>query len=274
MQLPLSLSESEHKENDRFCKSVLFFHVWSSFCLKARSPRDQGPKFYAVLVDAPRRRSQQLTTGSAGEGRAKWFRFPSSMPAFTERVLSDACFHRESSLCGWKQASSLAKPFSGVRPGNQILEALRYFDVWQGQKTQISSSQSVSEDRPGNRFFSNQNYCRHRLKLFEIVRKKSISPRVVWTLVVQIKKTQESTPIIIKRITEDKENIILLDLKASNLWPFPLEMSYPPENNIPAFCRHRVDTSQKSGTIFRNQFFSNNLCPKIGNNLSKSILFE
>ena len=104
----------------------------------------------------------------------------------------------------------MAKPFSGVRPGNQILEALRYFDVWQGQKTQISSSQSVSEDRPGNRFFSNQNYCRHRLKLFEIVRKKSISPRVVWTLVVQIKKTQESTPIIIKRITEDKENIILL----------------------------------------------------------------
>ena len=30
------------------------------------------------------------------------------------------------------------------------------------------------------------------------------------TLVVKIKKTQESTPIILKRITEDKENIILL----------------------------------------------------------------
>jgi len=50
-----------------------------------------------------------------------------------------------------------------------------------------------------------------------------------------------------------------------------------PENNIPAFCPHRRP-SQKSGTIFRNQFFSNNLCPKnlakIGNKLSKSILFE
>ena len=34
-----------------------------------------------------------------------------------------------------------------------------------------------------------------------------------WTnsvLCVKIKKTQESTPIILKRITEDKENIILL----------------------------------------------------------------
>ena len=41
------------------------------------------------------------------------------------------------------------------------------------------------------------------------------------TLVVKIKKTQESTPIILKRITEDKENIILLPVD------YPLSLNLP-----------------------------------------------
>ena len=60
------------------------------------------------------------------------------------------------------------------------------------------------------------------------------------------------------------------------VWRFPLEMSYPPENNIPLSVAtgstrpknreqsfeinsFRIIYAQKSGTIFRNQFFSNNL---------------
>jgi len=37
-----------------------------------------------------------------------------------------------------------------------------------------------------------------------------VDPFVWSTLVVKIKKTQESTPSFLKKITEDKENIILL----------------------------------------------------------------
>ncbi len=40
----------------------------------------------------------------------------------------------------------------------------------------------------------------------------TVDPFVWSTLVVKIKKTQESTPSVLKRITEDKENIILLIL--------------------------------------------------------------
>ncbi len=66
------------------------------------------------------------------------------------------------------------------------------------------------------------------------------------TVVVKIKKTQESTPSVLKRITEDKENIILLPVVS----PLSPQLAWLNTNaRIPKLLSPRHEGALASGSV-------------------------